>query len=60
MRKPWNVENADPLSLASGKQYRGVNVFMLETSAAMSGYRSRYWMTFKQALERGGRPRSRA
>jgi len=56
-RKPWNVENADPVSLASGKQYRGVNVFMLETSAAMSGYRSRYWVTFKQALERGGNVR---
>lgn len=56
-RKPWNAETAEPVSLASGKRYCGVNVFMLEASAAVAGYRSRYWVTFRQALERGGNVR---
>ena len=42
-----------PRNLASGKPYRGVNVFLLH---AMS-YTSPYWLTFKQAQELGGHVR---
>lgn len=56
-RKPWSHESADPRNLASGKSYRGINTFVLEATAAAVGYRAPYWLTFRQALERGGNVR---
>src|SRR5215468_8754556 len=53
--RPWKTgPNSGPLSLSTGKPYQGVNVWVLEATAAMRGYESRYWTTFKQAQERGG------
>lgn len=53
--RPWkSVNGGGPISLATGKPYRGMNVFILETTAALNGYTSPYWTTFKQAKERGG------
>lgn len=43
-----------PKNLASGKPYRGVNVFLLAMNAYAKGYGSSYWLTFQQAKERGG------
>jgi antirestriction protein ArdC len=43
-----------PKNLASGKQYRGVNTFLLAFTAYAKGYESSYWTTFKQAQEQGG------
>ena len=37
-RKPWRTEM--PANLASKKEYRGINVFLL----AFQGYGSRYWL----------------
>ena len=59
---PWRSpvmgsEIGQPISLTTGKPYRGVNVFLLAMSAMAGGYRSRYWMTYKQAAERGGQVR---
>lgn len=51
-RKPWVCGGASK-NLVTGKPYRGLNVFL----TAMSGYYSPYWMTFKQAKERGGKVR---
>lgn len=50
--KPWSgsaSKNA-PKNLITGKQYRGVNVFLL----SMLGYSSPYFLTFKQVSEKGG------
>jgi antirestriction protein ArdC len=47
-RKPWRTEL--PCNLVSGKQYRGLNVFLLGSQ----GYGSRYWLTFEQAKKLGG------
>src|SRR6266567_1829641 len=47
-RKPWRTEM--PMNLVSGKEYRGVNPFLL----APQGYGSRYWLTFAQANKLGG------
>jgi len=47
-RKPWRTE--PPRNLVSGKEYRGINPFLL----ASQGYGSRYWLTFKQANKLGG------
>ncbi len=43
-----------PVNLASGKAYRGVNVFLLGLTAWCKGYGSAYWVTFNQARARGG------
>lgn len=47
-RKSWRSEA--PKNLVSGKEYRGVNVFLLQASA----FESSYWLTFKQAKDLGG------
>src|SRR5262247_4360578 len=49
-RKPWAGPDGLPRNLVSGREYRGLNVFML----AAAGYASPYWVTFKQAQERKG------
>jgi antirestriction protein ArdC len=46
-RKPWRAE--PPCNLLSGKEYRGINPFLL----ASQGYGSRYWLTFNQANKLG-------
>ncbi len=47
--KPWAAGGA-PRNLISGKEYRGVNVFLL----GCQGFTSPYWLTFKQARSLGG------
>lgn len=51
-RKPWKCGGA-PRNLITGKHYRGLNIML----TAMQGYASPYWLTFKQATERGGQVR---
>jgi antirestriction protein ArdC len=46
--RPWRTE--PPCNLISGKEYRGINPFLL----APQGYGSRYWLTFNQANKLGG------
>src|SRR4029077_507999 len=53
-RKPWaGGDYQFPRNLASGKAYRGVNVWLL----SCAGYGSPYWVSYKQAKERGGNVR---
>ncbi len=47
-QKPWRTEM--PVNLKSGKQYRGINVFLLATQ----GYGSKYWVSGKQVADMGG------
>jgi len=56
-RKPWNAETGMPLSMSSGKAYRGVNPFILAMQAAVKGYASPWWGTYKQITGRGGQVR---
>lgn len=56
---PWRQpilggERGWPANLASGKDYKGVNVFLLAIRALSAGYRSRFWLTFRQTAQRGG------
>jgi antirestriction protein ArdC len=46
--RSWTTEI--PKNLVSKRAYRGINVFLL----ASNGYGSPYWLTYKQAIERGG------
>ena len=53
--KPWrSVRGEMPTSLQTGREYRGINVWILSVEAQLRGYSSPYWVTFKQAKERGG------
>lgn len=58
-RQPWVSRNANgsmalPRNFASGRPYRGINVFLL----AFSGFSSPDWMTYRQALTLGGQVRA--
>lgn len=57
--KPWSSDggNGMPRSLSTGKTYRGSNVFVLHMTAAVKGYNSPWWGTYKQITERGGQVR---
>lgn len=60
---PWRIPivtaeaNRFPNNFATGKDYRGVNVWLLALSAWAEGYESAQWLTFKQAKEKGGQVR---
>lgn len=47
-RKTWT--SGIPKSLNSGKEYRGINLLLL----SLNDYRSRYWLTYRQAIKLGG------
>jgi antirestriction protein ArdC len=47
-RKSW-ASAQTPRNLNSGRPYRGLNVFLLEPQ----GYSSPWWLTYRQAKERG-------
>ena len=53
-QKPWDGTRGLPRSLQTGKPYQGLNVFMLELARMSNGYSSPWFVTFKQAKERGG------
>ncbi len=48
--RPWGGAERRPRNLASDRPYRGINVFLL----AAASYEAPYWLTFKQARDRGG------
>lgn len=51
-RKPWKASGG-ARSLISKRPYRGINQFLLNCSP----YGSPYWLTYKQALDKGGQVR---
>ncbi|UFH54799.1 ArdC family protein [Spirosoma sp. KNUC1025] len=54
-RKPWNADHLAGQVMRPLRwndiPYSGVNTLMLWATAAEQGYGSRYWMTFKQAID---------
>ncbi len=52
-RKPWKGVSGMPCNLVSKREYHGINLFLL---SAME-YNSPYWMTYRQATEKGGHVR---
>lgn len=52
-RMPWNTRSGRPQNL-EGRAYRGINVLLTGLAALENGYSSPFWLTFKQAKERGG------
>jgi antirestriction protein ArdC len=56
-RRPWRVgPNAgSPANVVSRKAYRGINPILLDMAAARHGMSSRWWATFNQWKQMGGR-----
>jgi antirestriction protein ArdC len=52
--KPWSATSGMPLSMSSGKHYRGINVWLLGMEAMAKGYTSPWWGTYNQIAARGG------
>ena len=56
--QPWSGGAGAIRPLRHNHQgYRGINVLILWAKAQEAGYRSGYWMTYRQALELGGQGR---
>lgn len=49
-KKSWNAATQAPRNLITGKDYQGINTFILLSAR----YQSPYWLTFKQATAKGG------
>jgi antirestriction protein ArdC len=52
--KPWAAPEQAPRSVASGNLYQGLNVLILAMKSMTNGYDSPWWLTFKEAVKRGG------
>lgn len=53
-RKPWHtLSNGSNLHInaASGRPYRGINLFLLEVAMVSNGWVSAQWLTYKQAAD---------
>ena len=56
-RRLWDSQPSLPLNLTTGKPYSGVNVLMLWSAGLQHAYTSPYWLTYKQAADKGGQVR---
>jgi antirestriction protein ArdC len=54
-QKPWNGYTDGPLSLTTGKAYRGWNNLWLGFVGQGKGYESQFWATFNTISARGGK-----
>lgn len=58
--RPWNPKagngrmSFNQYNLITKKPYRGINPWILGATADEKGYASPYWLSFKQAKEKGG------
>src|SRR6516225_5283730 len=56
--KPWKVSGLGsghgPVSLATGKLYRGINVYLLMLAGLENGYNTDAWGTYNQMAELAG------
>lgn len=57
--KPWSSSKASgvgfmPTNAATGRSYRGINIFILWDKAERMGFKTHAWLTFKQAKDLGG------
>lgn len=52
-RKPWKTH--PPMNLITKKAYRGINLFLLDLMSFLRGYKSPYWLTFRQCMQKRGK-----
>ena len=56
-RRLWDSQPSLPLNLTTGKPYQGINTLILWAAGLQNGYTSPYWLTYKQAADKGGQVR---
>ena len=56
-RRLWDSQPSLPLNLTTGKPYQGINTLILWAAGLQNGYSSPYWLTYKQAADKGGQVR---
>ncbi len=56
-RRPWGGQQLVPKSATTGRNYRGINTWLLFIAAEIYGYESPWWVTYKQAQALGGQVR---
>jgi antirestriction protein ArdC len=59
---PWQapyLTNGLPMSMSTGRAYRGINFILLAITAAERGYASRWYGTYEQIQKRGGQVKSK-
>lgn len=57
-RKSWKGSAVDSaVSISTGKEYSGINSWLLSVTQMMEGYTGRYWGTFKSVKDNGGQIR---
>src|SRR5690606_21211211 len=54
-RLPWDAGTDSPANLVSGRPYTGINTFLLLAGGLK--FASRYWLSYRQVIELGGRIR---
>lgn len=55
--RPWNIEGGAHRAMSNKKTYRGVNQILLTLTSLSEGYKSPWWVTYKQAEKLGGQVR---
>jgi len=56
--QPWSTSGGGlPVSMSTGKTYRGINVMLLDLEAQAHGYGSHWWGTYDQIHRLGGQVR---
>ena len=60
-RRPWGISpnSGFPTNVISGRKYSGVNVLLLRLAAMTHQFTSKYWATFNQWRDMGGRVQKR-
>ena len=53
-KRQWNSTNTEAQNFVSKKAYRGFNWLLLNSIVAAEGYKLPYFLTYKQAKEKGG------
>ena len=53
-RRLWDSQPSLPMNLSTGKPYQGINILILWSAGLSHGYASPYWLTYKQAADKGG------
>ena len=56
-RRPWGGAQLAPKSATTGRNYHGINTWLLFIAAEIHGYESPWWLTYKQAQALGGKVR---
>ena len=56
-RRLWDSQPSLPLNLTTGKPYTGINTLILWAAGLQHAYTSPYWLTYKQAADKGGQVR---